>query len=246
MTALILDDELYCSEALFHLLARHCPQVNPAVVFTDPEEALAAVKNSAPDILFLDVEMPFMSGFDFLHSLGPTTASVIFTTAYDTYAVQAFKVNAIDYLLKPIDKAELIAAVNKVASKPQPLDQQLISGLIRSAMEQHQSPRKISIHTLDGIHLLPLEDIIFCKSDGSYSSIYLRSQSPLMVSKNLAEMEELIKSPRFFRIHKSHLINQDHIVKVNKAEGGDVLMSNQEKVPISRQRRAEFFEWLTK
>jgi two-component system, LytTR family, response regulator len=246
MTALILDDELYCSEALFHLLARYCPQVQPVKVFTDPHEALEAVKTEAPDIVFLDVEMPFMSGFDFVQAMGPTKASVIFTTAFDTYAVQAFKVNAVDYLLKPIDKTELLHAVNKVTQKPQPFNEQILSGLIRTALEQQHTPRKITIHTVDGIHLLPLEDIIYCKSEGSYSFIHLRDQAPMMVSKNLTEMEDLIHSPRFFRIHKSHLINQEHILKVNKTEGGDVIMTNHDRVPIARQRRTEFFEWLSK
>ena len=246
MNAIILDDEQYCAEALYHLLLKHCPHVSVIHLFTDPLEAVVAMKDMAPDILFLDVEMPFMSGFDFLHAIGPTSTSVIFTTAYDTYAIQAFKVNAVDYLLKPIDRSDLINAVNKIKSKPQPLNEQLLSGLIRTALEQQQAPRKITIHTVEGIHLLLLDDIIYCKSEGSYSLIFLKDQTPLMVSKNLTEMEELIKSSRFFRIHKSHLINQDHILKVNKAEGGDVLMSNHEKAPISRQRRAEFFEWLAK
>ena len=246
MNALILDDELFCAEALYHMLHKHCPQVSPVLMFTDPQEALKAVVKESPDILFLDVEMPFMSGFDFLNALGSTSASVIFTTAYDTYAVQAFKVNAVDYLLKPIDRTDLINAVNKVEAKPQPLNEHLLTGLIRTALEQQHVPKKITIHTVDGIHLLLLEEIVFCKSEGSYSYIYIKDQLPLMVSKNLTEMEELIKSSRFFRIHKTHLINQDHILKVNKAEGGEVLMSNQEKVPISRQRRAEFFEWLAK
>ena len=246
MNAAILDDEIYCSETLFHLLAKHCPQVHPVTVYADPETALEALRNESPDILFLDVEMPFMTGFDFIQALGPTRASIIFTTAHDVYAVQAFKVNAIDYLLKPIDKEELIQAVRKVEAKPQPLDQNLLSGLIRTAIEQQQSPRKIAIHTVEGIHLLMLEDIIYCRSEGSYSYVHLRHQTPLMVSKNLAEMEEMIHSSRFFRIHKSFLINQDHILKVNKAEGGDILMSNQESVPISRHRRSEFFDWLAR
>lgn len=246
MNALILDDELYCAETLYHMLHKHCPQITHVRMLTDPKEALEEVAYLSPDILFLDVEMPYMSGFDFLNALGPTSASVIFTTAYDTYAVQAFKVNAVDYLLKPIDRTDLINAVNKVEVKPQPLNEHLLSGLIRTAIEQQHAPKKITIHTVDGIHLLLLEDIVFCKSEGSYSYIYLKDQSPLMVSKNLSEMEELIKSSRFFRIHKSHLINQDHILKVNKAEGGEVLMSNQEKVPISRQRKSEFFDWLGK
>lgn len=246
MNALILDDELYCSEALFHLLARHCPQVHPVILYTDPEEALEVVRQHPPDILFLDVEMPYMTGFDFLRALGPTSASVIFTTAYDTYAVQAFKVNAVDYLLKPIDREELITAVKKVAAKPQPLNEQLLSGLIRTALAQQQAPKKISIHTQDGILLLLLEDILFCKSEGSYSFIYLRDQPPVMVSKNLSEMEETISSTAFFRVHKSFLINRDHIIKVNKADGGEAMMSNKELVPISRQRKAAFLEWLSK
>lgn len=245
MTAVILDDELYCAEALFYMLKKYSPQISPVRMFTEAEEALHVMKYSTPDILFLDVEMPFMTGFDFLNTLGATSSSVIFTTAYDQYAIQAFKVNAVDYLLKPIDKDDLLNAIKKVEHKPQPLDQHLLSGLIRSAIEQQHVPRKITIHTLDGIHLLPLEDIIYCKSDGAYSYIYLKEQAPLMVSKNLTEMEDLIRSSRFFRIHKSHLINQDHIIKVNKAEGGDVIMTNDDRVPISRQKRAEFFEWLS-
>jgi two-component system LytT family response regulator len=245
MKALILDDELYCGEALFHLLTKNCPQVQITSVHTDPERAVAAFRQELPDLLFLDVEMPFMSGFDFLHTIGPSAAQVIFTTAYDTYAIQAFKVNAVDYLLKPIDKTDLIQAVQKVTLKSQPITEQFLSGLIRSAIEQHQKPRKISIATVEGIHLIALEEIVYCRSEGSYSYICLRHQPTIMVSKNLTEMEELIASSRFFRVHKSHLINRDHILKVNKAEGGDVLMANQEKVPISRQRRAEFFEWLS-
>jgi two-component system LytT family response regulator len=246
MTAMIVDDELYCAEALYHLLARYCPLVEPVTIYTDPQEAVVACKRNAPDILFLDVEMPYMSGFDFLHAIHPATSAVIFTTAYDTYAIQAFKVNAVDYLLKPIDKTDLMQAVSKVAAKPQPINEQILSGLIRTALTERDAPKKITIHTVDGIHLLPLEDILYCTSEGSYSFIHLRDQAPLMVSKNLSELEAMIQSSRFFRVHKSHLINQDHILKVNKAEGGDVLMSNHEKVPISRQRRAEFFEWLAK
>jgi two-component system LytT family response regulator len=177
--------------------------------------------------------------------MGPTTTSVIFTTAFDTYAVQAFKVNAVDYLLKPIDKTELINAVNKVVSKPQPFDQQLLSGLIKSALGQH-APKKIAIHTLEGIHMIAPEDILYCTSDGSYSMIHLRNQQPLMVSKNLSEMEDVIGSTDFFRVHKTHLINKAHIHKVHKTDGGSVLMSNNESVPISRQRKAEFFDWLAK
>lgn len=245
MTAVILDDELYCAEALYHLIKKYSPHLTHVQMLTDPEAALSVMRQTAPDILFLDVEMPFMTGFDFLHALGPTSASVIFTTAYDQYAIQAFKVNAVDYLLKPIDKDDLLNAIKKVEQKPQPLDQNLLSGIIKSAIEQQNTPKRITIHTLEGIHLLPLDDIIYCKSDGAYSMIYLKEQNPLMVSKNLTEMMDLIRSNRFFRVHKSHLINQDHIVRVNKAEGGDVIMSNDDRVPISRQRRAEFFDWLT-
>jgi two-component system LytT family response regulator len=245
MRALILDDEQYCAETLLVLLKKHCPQVSDVELFTDPELALEHVRAFPPDILFLDVEMPFMTGFDFLHALGGGTASVIFTTAHDTYAVQAFKVNAVDYLLKPIDQNELKQAVNKVTLKPQPMDQALLTGLIKSALGQ-QSPKRITIHTSDGIHLITLDDIIYCRSDGSYSYIYIRDQQPVMVSRNLSEMEALIQSPRFFRVHKTHLINQEHIVKVNKSDGGDVVMSNQEKIPIGRQRKNDFFEWLVR
>lgn len=245
MTAVILDDEPYCTETLFHLCRKHCPDILSIGTFTHPDEAMASIRAQSPDILFLDVEMPFMSGFDFLKTLGSTSASVIFTTAYDTYAVEAFKVNAVDYLLKPIGKEDLVRAVSKVAAKPQPLDQNLLSNLIRSALDQHQQTRRITVHTQDGIILLSHEEIIYCKGEGSYCLIYLKDQPSVMVSKNLTEMEKMIDSPRFFRLHKSYLINGDHIIKVNKADGGDVVMSNKDLVPVSRQRRTEFFDWLS-
>src|SRR5690606_25651868 len=115
--------------------------------------------------------------------------SVIFTTAHDEYAIRAFKVNAIDYLLKPIDRTDLIRAVQKVTERPQQLNEQVLSGLIKTAIQQQQSPRKVTIHTADGIHLLSLDDIIYCQSDGAYSHIHLSGQSPILVSKNLSEME---------------------------------------------------------
>jgi two-component system, LytTR family, response regulator len=245
MEAYILDDELHCSAILEKLIRQHCPQIKEITSFQFPDEALEKVKSSPPDILFLDVEMPYMTGFDFLKALGPIPSSVIFTTAYDTYAVQAFRVNAVDYLLKPVDRDDLRQAVEKIALRPASINENLLAGLIRSAMEHQIQPRKIALPTAEGIHLIPLDDIYYCKSEGAYSQICLREQANLLISKNLAEMEDMIQSPRFFRVHKSFLIHRDHILKVDKSDGGEVIMRNLDRIPISRQRKSEFLEWLT-
>ena len=166
MTAVILDDELYCAEALYHLLRKHSPHLIDVRMMTDPEEALSVVRQSPPDVIFLDVEMPFMTGFDFLHALGPTSASIIFTTAYDQYAIQAFKVNAVDYLLKPIDIEELKMAVKKaMPDNKQDEDQYKIQNLLTNLKNPNEDP-VLLVSTSEAVEFVRIRDIIRCEADG--------------------------------------------------------------------------------
>lgn len=245
MKALIIDDEFYCANTLEIMLRAHCQQINEIRVFTDPLEGLGYLQLNTPDILFLDVEMPHMTGFELLEKAKNFNGSVIFTTAFDTYAFQAFKVDAISYLLKPIDKGELIKAVEKASRNTGKSKHQDLMEIIQQTLgTQQRTIQKIPIPTSDGIHLLSTDEIIHCDADGSYSRIYCQNQKTLMVSKNLKELEELFNSSRFFRIHKSHLINLDHIKFVSKQDGGDVLMSNNNLIPVSRHTRQDFFNLL--
>lgn len=242
MKALILDDEFYCTDTLSVLIQKHCKPAIETYVFTDPYKALEHLQNEPVDLLFLDVEMPLMSGFEFLEKAAGFNGSVIFTTAYDTYALKAFQVDAVDYLLKPIDKNELLKAIEKVRRSKGLSHDQLLD-LLRTKLEPAAtSDKKVAIATSDGIHMIALEEVIRCESDGSYSTIYLEEAKPLVVSKNLKELEGLFNNSSFFRLHKSHLINLDHIRFVSRQDGGDVKLSDGSSVPISRSAKQEFFE----
>jgi two-component system, LytTR family, response regulator len=243
MKALILDDELYCAEALFHLIKNHCPEIVTAVYFTDPDEALAYIDSHTIDILFLDVEMPMLSGFDFLQKTRNFNGALVFTTAYEAYAVKAFQVDAIGYLLKPIDRQELIKTVDKIIKSTARLTHNELLSMISNLVTGNSNhEKKLPIHHADGIHLINPEHIIRCESDGSYSRIFMKEQKTMMASKNLKELEELIHTDSFFRIHKSHLINLNHIKFVSRHDGGDVVMSDDSTVPISRSVKQDFLK----
>jgi two-component system LytT family response regulator len=245
MKALIVDDEFYCADTLGHLIKAHCPEITESHFITDPLKALDYLKTHIVDLLFLDVEMPHISGFDLLKQLPMFNGSVIFTTAFGDYALDAFKVDAISYLLKPVDKTELKKAVEKAARQNGNNDYKELMQMIQQTIGSQSKPvRKVPVPTSEGIHMLPIDDIVHCHSDGSYSRIYSLHEKALMVSKNLRELEELFNSSRFFRIHKSHLINLDQIKFVSKQDGGDVVMANNSSVPISRSAKQVFFNLL--
>ncbi|MBK9254545.1 MAG: response regulator transcription factor [Saprospiraceae bacterium] len=245
MKAVIVDDELYCAEALSFSIQKYCKQITELIYFTDPEIALEHINNNPVDILFLDIEMPYFSGFEILKLARDFTGSVIFTTAYNMYAIEAFKVDALDYLLKPIDKVELMKAVEKAFRNVSKTDHSNLLKILKTGFE-NQKPlhKKVSIHTSDGIHLISTHQIIRCESDGSYSHIHIENTKSLLVSKNLKDLEELFCSESFFRVHKSHLINIDHIKMVSKTDGGEVIMNDETRVPISRTIKQDFFNLL--
>lgn len=242
MKALILDDEPYCTETLEVLIKRHVEPPIETYTFTDPLKALEFLEHNHIDLLFLDIEMPLMSGFDFIEKAKWFGGKVIFTTAYDAYALKAFQVNAIAYLLKPVDKSELIKAIQKVVLIPSIADRQLIDLLRNQLMAPASTEKKVAVATSEGIHMIAPEKVIRLESEGSYSTIYIEGAKPLLVSKNLRELEGMFNNPQFFRIHKSHLINLAHIQFVSKNDGGFVRMSDGSSVPISRSSRQEFFD----
>lgn len=242
ITALVVDDEEYCAESLEILLRKHCPQITEIYRESNPVNALQFVKSQKVDLLFLDIEMPHLNGFDFLHQAADFQGSVIFTTAYNEYAIEAFKVNAIAYLMKPVDKDDLIAAVDKGLTNQLLKDQRDILRNLRMAFQPVTvEEKKVPIHTAEGIYLIPENKIIRCESEGSYSNIYTSDRKPILVSKNLRELEELFNSQKFYRIHKSHLVNLDHIKMVSRQEGGGIMMSDDSSVPISRSLKKSFY-----
>lgn len=240
----LIDDESYCTDVLRVLLEKYCPGVQVSGIFNDAEVALEAIRSNRPDLVFLDIEMPVLNGFDLLRQCAPVDFKLIFTTAYDQYAVKAFKFNALDYLLKPVDREELVRAVEKAQHAPIPQAAQF-----EAAQYLRSSPVPERIALPVGAELLFVEtaDILFCESDGSYVSFHLATQpKPVIVSKSLREVEELLNSPLFFRAHNSFLINLKHIEKIVRTDGGEIVMRNKRSLPVSRSKKAELMQVIAK
>lgn len=203
-------------------------------------EALLLIEETKPQLVFLDVMLNNESGFDLLQRLVNVSFETIFTTAHDEFAVKAFRFNALDYLLKPIDLDELEKAVEKAKAKLQsPLPPSL--ELFRNIVDAYRSPskklNKLSVPTADGFLLLPLDEIIYCESFGNYTNFYLLHNKKIVSSYTLKEYDELLGDQQFFRAHKSHLVNLAHVSKYIKGEGGTLLMSNGHEIEVSRRNK---------
>jgi two-component system LytT family response regulator len=242
LQAVIVDDEAKGIEFLHYTLEKYCPEVTVIKTFTAPLEALEEIPELRPDVLFVDVEMPRMNGFELVERLQNKGIKTIFVTAYNEYALKAFRVAAVDYLLKPIDSDELKEAVQKVHDSqehPESGIQELLQ-----FMKAQQGLKKVSISTDKGIYFLEPEEIIYCTSDGSYCELHLMDGSKLVSSKALGEFEKILSEKGFFRIHHSSLINVHHLRKFSKNDGGFVEMVNGAELAVSRRKKDEFLDFL--
>lgn len=242
MNVLIVDDEPNARENLRILLERYVPGVSVKAMVSSVQDALREVEKHQPDLVFLDIEMPHENGFTFLEKLPEINFDVIFVTAYDHYAVKAFKFSAVDYLLKPVDVDELQQAVSKVMAKRQKQDKDKTN--VKVLMENKNLPgtseKKIVLSLSDQFLFVELKDIIRLEAEDYYTWFYFRNRDRVLISKNLGEYEDLLCDHDFFRVHKSHLINLNHIQKVLKGDGGIVVMSDNSQVPISKVKKNEF------
>jgi two-component system, LytTR family, response regulator len=233
LKAIIVDDEPYCSETLEVLLQRYCPQVQVQAIYQNGIDALKAINTSAPDLVFLDVEMPRMNGFEMLQLLPSINFDLIFTTSYDQYALKAFRFSAIDYLLKPIDREELQNAIQRVK---RPIAQQL--EVLFQKMNRVSTPvGKIALPTMEGLWMITIDSIISCDSDSNYTIIRLKNKEKLVVSRTLKDVEELLEEHSFVRVHHSYLVNLNEISKYVKGEGGYLVMSDGSSIDVSRSKK---------
>jgi two-component system, LytTR family, response regulator len=246
MTAIIVDDEKHCREVLQLLLQKYCPAVKLLANCANGAEALQALSQCQPDILFLDIEMPEMNGFELLERVDHPGFGVIFTTAYNEYAIKAIKHSALDYLLKPIDKDELILAVQRAKeSKTQKSSPRINSFL--DFINSKKQPKRLAVPTLEGLIMINTEDLLFCESDSAYCKLFFINQAkPMVISKVLKEVEEVLKGGDFCRIHHSYLINMRFVQRYIRGEGGEVIMSNGIHLPVSRTRKQDFLNLLEK
>jgi two-component system LytT family response regulator len=237
ITATIVDDEPYCCEGLVTLLERYCPDVMILDVCYSVPQALRSLNDQKPQILFLDIEMPEMNGFDLLEKIPEINFELIFTTSYDQYALKAIRFSALDYLLKPIDRDELQTAVRKVTKRMKhPLPQQ-IEILLQKLNHPAISINKIAIPTMEGLQMIFVESILSCRADGNYTILLLKNNQKIIASRTLKEIEEMLEDYSFARVHHSSVVNLNEVEKYIRGEGGYLLMSDGTTVDVSRSRK---------
>ena len=239
--AVIVDDEPKAIQGLTWELSNFNDQIKVIATFNDPEKAIIYLADNEIDCLFLDIEMPTMDGFQFLKKLKSRDFAVVITTAYNEYAIKALKNDAIDYLLKPIDTDDLketIAKIKKHSIKS--LNSNEVENVLLSFNEK-LSNKKITINTDGKLIFLKPEEILFIESDGNYSTIYTIENKKIVVTKKLKEVNTLLPEDVFFRIHNSYIINLKKVKEYFKTDGY-VLLENNHKIPVSRQKKAAFLD----
>jgi two-component system LytT family response regulator len=235
--AIIIDDEPDCCEVLTILLEKHCPDVKVMATCHSAEEGIAAITHHAPQLVFLDIEMPHMNGFKLLEALPSINFEIIFTTSYDQYAIKAIRFSALDYLLKPIDREELQSAISKATKRLQhPLPQQL-EILIQKFNHQVNKVNRIALPTMEGLQLISLDSIISCASSSNYTILLMKENQKLTVSRTLKDIEEMLEDYNFMRVHHSYLVNVNEVRKYIRGEGGNLIMSDGSSVDVSRSKK---------
>ncbi|WP_274474741.1 LytR/AlgR family response regulator transcription factor [Mangrovimonas aestuarii] len=243
--AIIIDDEPKAIQGLTWELKRFKQDIVILDTFTNPEDAVEYLKNpkSQIDCLFLDIQMPTMDGFQLLSKIDTTNVSVIFTTAYDEYAIKAIKQQALDYLLKPIDSDDLQSTIEKLKqNNSQYIEIQKFEKLL-DKYNRESKKKRITVNTDGKLIFLEETDILFVESDGNYSTLHLVNNQKLVLTKKLKEVNALLPENTFFRIHNSFIINIDQVKEFLKSEGY-VIMSSNHKIPVARQRKVDFLEKL--
>ncbi|MEM6343161.1 MAG: LytTR family DNA-binding domain-containing protein [Bacteroidota bacterium] len=244
MRTLIIDNEPKIVKGLQHMIKRYCPTIQVVGVGRGVKDGIAQIAKLAPDLIFLDVEMDDGTGMDLLQGLEERHFQLIFITAYDHYALDAFRFSAIDFLPKPIDPLDLSVAVQKAQAAIQQASAKARLELLL-AQSNPQSVRKLVLRDTENFHVVPIEQIIHCQAEGSYTRFFLTDGREILVSKNLKEYEKLLQVAGFFRSHNSHLVHLDHIVRLNKADSV-LILQNGTELPVSTRKKDQLIALLSR
>jgi len=241
----LIDDETRLLSSLQTMLKRNCPQLDVVALCRSADEALIKIKESDPELVFLDIAMPVKDGFALLNEIGDIRFRIIFVSAHDEYSLRAFKFSAVDYLLKPVDEDELMAAVKKAEQTI--LQEQTLQKSIQALMhnlkpQTNTQEKKLCLATLTGFHVVSLSDIVYCEAEGPYTNFYLLNNKKICVSRPLVDYELLLSDEDFLRVHKSFLINLHHTREYRRGEGGVVILSNDAEIYVSRRKKDIFLE----
>lgn len=241
--ALIIDDEAPAIETLSLMLKHYVPEITSLKTSTDPYEGLLLLQNYKPDLLFIDIQMPLMNGFELLKKVPRVDFSIIFTTAHDEYAIDAIRFSALDYLLKPIDTDELQNAFKRYQAKQAPpVNDPLYNNLMYNLGVVDKKDFKLALPTLQGTYFYKPEDILRLEGEGGYTNFFFADKTSLLTTYTIKHYENILINYGFIRVHKSHLVNKSHVI--NYRVDGMLTMSDFSKVEISRRRREEVLETL--
>jgi len=238
--ALIIDDEKSSRDTLRGFVENYCEEIEIVDESESAEQGIEQIKKIQPQLIFLDIELPLGSGFDLLEACKHSNFDVIFTTAHDQYALQAIKVCALDYLLKPISATDLIAAVAKIRQQKTTTPQ--ITAFVENISNLNNQLSNIVLPTLDGFLVVKISDIIRCEADKNYTFFIFSNKEKVLVSKTLKEFDELLHEMDFIRVHQSHLINAAHVQRYIKGSGGYVKMSDDSIIEVSRRKKELLME----
>ena len=239
INAILIDDEIDGLDDLKESIIKYCPDLSIKGAYQDPAKGLASIQELKPDLVFLDVQMPGMSGFDILQKLSPVSFQVIFVSAYDRYAIKAIKFRALDYLLKPIDVDALVNAVSRVKERMTPLPYS-VQSVVQNVINPLGKLERLAVPSSTGIDFFNIQDIIYLKADDCYTRIYLVNVQSILVTKVLKDFEDLLTDSGFCRVHNSFLINLRHVKSYVRGEGGYVILTGNHHVDISRRRKELF------
>ena len=241
MKAVIIDDEKDSREILANYLAKYCPDIQVFGFGESVATGLEAIKKHQPDIVFLDIEMPYGNGFDLLDKVGDVTFETVFVTAFDNYAIQALNQSAAYYLLKPIDIDELIKAVEKI-KKERTQENYMQHARILLDNIRTTAPQKIMLPTLEGFEIVTINSILYCEAVDNFTRFYFETGTPLLICRTLKYFEEVLKEHRFLRIHRSYVVNPDFVVRYSKGKGGYITMKNNQELEVSPTKKKEFLD----
>lgn len=235
MNAIIIDDEISCVGSLQAKIEMFVPQVKILKTYLLPQEALAEIHRLDVDVVFLDIEMPQLNGITFAQKANLQNTEIIYTTAYQKYAVDALRVSAFDFLLKPVDHLALVRSIERLQEKKKEKNYKNISQL-------HSRYNKISVPSVKGMMFVALQNILWFESDNSYTTIHLLDGLPIVTSRSIGDFEEMLTDFDFCRIHNSTLINLQHIQAYVRGEGGSIILSNGTELEVSRRRKNELLQ----
>ncbi|MDQ2721076.1 MAG: LytTR family DNA-binding domain-containing protein [Bacteroidota bacterium] len=242
LKAILVDDELPSLQNLEQKITDFCPDIDIIASTQTPEEAIKLIEHHHPDVIFLDIEMPRMNGFKMLEKIKEKDFDIVFTTAYNLYAIDAVRISAFDYLVKPIaikDLQNCVARLFKDQGKQTPEKLEVLRQNLSDSRSQND---KITISTSEGVEFIEIKDILRIESSSNYSKIFFTDGRSFLVTKLLKDFEEILLPYRFYRIHNSHLINLSYIKKYIRGDGGQVIMQNDEIIDVARRKKEEFLK----